>query len=393
MKFKAFVIASALICGTAINAQSVKYDDRHVSSEALEGREWTIAQYYSHGEMQPPHERVLRTPQPYIRFVNDSIQGSSGCGQLKGDYKRSGDHLVLSPNWSDDPKTPCTTGQKEDASIILDALRNVRFIGTPPDYWHDDSVLLTNEEDKPQITLAPKQPGKDLADLHYSYWQLEELSKSRASLSEVIVYIAEDTITISTRACLYSYPFDYRMAVLKFSPAWRYGCDKAIAGQSDSIIVQQFEKSLHATASYEHQGATLTFFDKSHNQLFTLNTLRSKGIENRDWRVTKYRNLKTQQSSNCQMLTPTQFTEITFVNGRLDGTLGCGGLVGSYKLSGERMTLNASSFLAGRCDGESDEQDYKALQAFKRSTRIEEQDGHIMLFDSVGEIQMQLDPL
>jgi heat shock protein HslJ len=87
------------------------------------------------------------------------------------------------------------------------------------------------------------------------------------------------------------------------------------------------------------------------------------------------------------------FSLVTFVNGRLDGTLGCGGLMGTYKLFGNQVTLDGSWVLAGLCDMESSNQNGSIEKYFHEQMRIEETNGHMVLLNAKGEIRIVLDPL
>ena len=69
------------------------------------------------------------------------------------------------------------------------------------------------------------------------------------------------------------------------------------------------------------------------------------GIENRRWRIAKYRGDDTQKGDEQGLVNAAKTAEITFSKGRIRGSKTCGGLVGTYTLAGDRLTVQAPTHL------------------------------------------------
>jgi len=75
-------------------------------------------------------------------------------------------------------------------------------------------------------------------------------------------------------------------------------------------------------------------------------------IENRRWRIAKYRADDGQQTDKDGLIDAWRTAEITFQGGSVSGSPTCGGWQGSYKLSGRRMAVDADVILFGLCPPE-----------------------------------------
>jgi heat shock protein HslJ len=125
---------------------------------------------------------------------------------------------------------------------------------------------------------------------------------------------------------------------------------------------------------------------------FALDKTSSHGIENRRWRIAKYRGDGTQNGDGQGLIDAMKTAEITFAKGRIHGSPTCGGLVGTYKLSGIQLTIQADFVLAGFCPLEQLAQNQLVLTALKGDLRIEEKDDHILLRDTSGNARVLLVP-
>ena len=122
-----------------------------------------------------------------------------------------------------------------------------------------------------------------------------------------------------------------------------------------------------------------------------LNCLQQKGIENRRWRIAKYRGDRTQKG-NEGLLDATEPAEITFLHGRVEGSPECGAWEGIYEVSDDRVTVQAGWVLAGFCYPAGLAQDGPVEDAFKGELQIEGQGDHIVLRDMTGKARILLVP-
>ncbi len=116
------------------------------------------------------------------------------------------------------------------------------------------------------------------------------------------------------------------------------------------------------------------------------------GIENRRWRIAKYRGDGTQKSDEQGLIDAAKTAEITFAKGHIHGSPGCGALVGTYSLSGDRLIMQADFVLAGLCPREESVQNQLTLTALKGDLRIEEKDDQILLRDTSRKARVLLVP-
>ena len=93
----------------------------------------------------------------------------------------------------------------------------------------------------------------------------------------------------------------------------------------------------------------VTFFDWERNPGMVLTPISSNTIENREWRIEKYPADGAQRVDSKGLTNAKHLATISFVNGRIDGTPGCGGWVGDYNLSHGHLLIHTSVALAGMC--------------------------------------------
>jgi heat shock protein HslJ len=96
-------------------------------------------------------------------------------------------------------------------------------------------------------------------------------------------------------------------------------------------------------------------------------------IENHRWRIAKYRGDGTQKGDEQGLVDAANTAEITFSKGRIRATLACGGLGGTYTISGNQLMVHAEFFLAGLCPYDLSIQNELVLNALKGPLRIEQQ--------------------
>jgi heat shock protein HslJ len=129
-----------------------------------------------------------------------------------------------------------------------------------------------------------------------------------------------------------------------------------------------------------------------HSLVSAAEKISAHGIESRRWRIAKYRGDGTQNSDEQGLIAAEKTASITFAKGHINGSAGCGALVGTYTLSGDRLIIQADFVLAGACTRESSVQNQLILTALKGDLRIEEKDGHILLRDTSGKARLLLAP-
>jgi heat shock protein HslJ len=386
------ICLSIAFAATAVRAQApaLVHAGRNGPLPAdIESREWRISPPAEDQSQTWPHHGLVQRPEPYMTFENGKIGGSPGCGVFSGTYRRSGAQLTLSVQWADDQRSTCDPDVRKDIAQILSATAKVRRIHVQPEYWHDDALLLNDGKGVTVIDLTPMQTGKDLYEVRDTFWHLKKLEGSRAELSGAVVEIKERDITFSLPSYFISLPFEHKLAGLEFHPAWSWG--GKIQGRK-SIEDRQFERVLHKIASYERLQGDLAFLDKDRQPIMVLGSLPQTGIENRRWRIAKYRSDSAAQRDRDGLTLATERADITFVNGDVDGSPGCGGWVGSYKLFGDQLTVQASAALAGACHARESAQSDLIVKAFKGDLRIEQGDDRILLRNKSGDAQILLLP-
>jgi heat shock protein HslJ len=180
-------------------------------SSSLEGHQWRLSQFYV------GNKSLITLPQwvpiPFFSFRDGRMEGSPGCGQFTGTYRGTDGQLAISASWADDTKSPCSGEQKDEATKIIHALASVRRIR--PAY---DALLLQDENEVLQVRLAAMQPGKDLSEVHDTFWLLKQVEGSTQDLAHVVIDIDQTGINFSTPSFFLGMPFEYHLLTgLKFS--------------------------------------------------------------------------------------------------------------------------------------------------------------------------------
>jgi heat shock protein HslJ len=350
-------------------------------SSSFEGHQWRLSQFYVANKLLIT--LPLRVPVPYFAFRDGKIEGSAGCGQFTGTYRGTDDKLAISAKWADASGTPCNDGEKDNAAKILHALASVRRIR--PVY---DALLLQDKNGVLQVRLEAMQPGKDLSELYDTFWLLKQVEGSTQDLSHVVIYIDHTGINFSTPSYRLSMLFQYdRQTERKFfTPYVKGGDSKSSTYIQDQQVANAFENALQKIASYETKQGNLIFYEKDRQPLFVLNPIQSTGIENRRWRIAKYRGDASPQADKDGLIDATEPAWVLFMNGRADGTPG----TGTYKLSGDELSVNAGFAYSGAFIYT--QQVVAVLKAFKSDLRIEHQGDQILLRDKSGQAQILLEP-
>jgi len=234
-------------------------------------------------------------------------------------------------------------------------------------------------------------PGKDLSELQDTFWHLTGLQGTHSDFSGVVIDIDRYGITFSAPQYFRSFPFEYKPTTrLKFYPASAYS-DVTKSDRSQWQIAKQFEKGLYVIRFYDLHDGKLTFLAEDHHPIMVLQSLRQEGIENRRWRIAKYRD-DGEQTDDQGLVDARGTPDITFLNGLVFGSPSCGGWTGGYKVSAKQLTVVADIILAGFCTPEEGSEGRAIVKAFQGELSIEEAEDQILLRDNDGRARVRLVP-
>jgi hypothetical protein len=230
------------------------------------------------------------------------------------------------------------------------------------------------------------QPGKDLSELHDTFWLLKQVEGSTQDLSHVVIDMEQTRIHFSTPSYELSALFqdDQRTGLKFFRTLAKGGDSKRSTYIQDKQVADAFENALQKIASYEIKQGNLIFYDKDRQPLLVLNPIQSPGIDNRRWRVAKYRGYDSPEADKDGLIDATEPAWAIFVDGRVDGTPG----TGTYKLSGDELSVDAGLVFSGAFTEKLMEQ----WKAFQGDLRIEHRGNQILLRDKNGQAQILLVP-
>jgi len=236
------------------------------------------------------------------------------------------------------------------------------------------------------------RPGKDLSEFQDTFWRVTSLRGSHADVSNVVVEIQREDVVFTTPLCFSLYGFEYKPTGLEFSSSPSVYSNVSRKNWAHREIAKVFESDLQKTRSYQLSEDTLSFVSEDRKSLIVLQPLQQVGIENRRWRIAKYRADANQQTDKDGLIGARQTAEITFLNGGVYGSPTCGGWAGGYKLSGKQLTVNADVILAGFCPPDEWSESLTVVEAFRGELSIEEADDHILLDDKDGRARVWLVP-
>ena len=359
----------------------------------LEDHSWLMSPASWNEPQQWPTYGAIPKPAPYIGFAGGTISGSTGCGRLTGTYHRSESRLTVAPVWSDDQERPCDEADRRDASRILGSLQEVRSINMEPEYSHEDVLLLQDANGETKVRLGPFRPGNDLSELHDTFWRVVSLQGADPVPEAAIVNIGERSIEISTPSCFSSFPYGFKLSGLQFFPAFQRSTHTENSRfERDRRVTESFEALLGRIKTYRSKDNTLTFFDGGGQALMVLRAIHSTGIENQRWRIAKYRAVSYPPTGGAGLIEARERADITFLNGDIEGSSGCGGWVGSYTITGIVIAIRADAVLAGMCSGSGFNQGWLVKEAINGEMKIENDGGRVLLTNSSGQAQVLLVP-
>ena len=133
--------------------------------------------------------------------------------------------------------------------------------------------------------------------------------------------------------------------------------------------------------------------ENTEQRWYKLTGLEFFSIENRRWRIAKYRADDGQQTDEDGLIDAWRTAEITFQGGGVYGSPTCGRWGGSYKLSGRRIDIDADVGVIGLCLPEAWSESLAVVKAFKGELSIEKAGDEIVLRGKDGRARVRLVPL
>lgn len=233
------------------------------------------------------------------------------------------------------------------------------------------------------------QSGKDLSELYDTFWLLKQVEGSTQDMSHVVIDIEQTGITFSTPSYSLIMSFQYHLETgwrMSTQPYAQGGDSKSSTYIRDRQAANLFEDALRKSSSYESNKDGLTFFGSDHHPTMVLTALQPAGIENRKWRIAKYRGYDSPQADKDGLIDATEPAWVLFMQGRVNGTPG----TGTYKLSGDELSVDAGSVYTGAFIFT--QQIEAVSKAFNGDLRIEQNGDHILLRDKSGQAQILLVP-
>jgi hypothetical protein len=125
------------------------------------------------------------------------------------------------------------------------------------------------------------------------------------------------------------------------------------------------------------KGDLLELLDGHKYPVLALSRITPTGLENRAWSIDQY-------FDGAMLVTAPPVTQITFMNGGVDGGTGCCGLSGTYSLSGAHLQLPLACFYGGWCPAEYESHTDPILKAL-HGGRIVEPDGQRIILQMIAE--------
>jgi heat shock protein HslJ len=116
------------------------------------------------------------------------------------------------------------------------------------------------------------------------------------------------------------------------------------------------------------------------------------GIENRHWRIAKYRGDENNSASKDELIDSKVPADVVFTKGQVHGGSGCGGWVGTYTIAGDTLISDVVAGVGGLCTSEGIRQGYWVEKALKGERRVEKDNDNIILRDKNDRAMILLVP-
>jgi heat shock protein HslJ len=224
--------------------------------------------------------------------------------------------------------------------------------------------------------------SSELSSLRGTYWRLERIDGAAEETSNVVIRITVSSVDFSVPCHFRLYPFIYSSSgSLIVSP-------RAAATSSclpEWHVLGAVEANLPRINDYVVGGDDLTFLDKHGGPVMRLTRMIADGLENRTWSIAQY-------WDGNHLVEPSREASVAFMGGVVDGSPGCGGLYGRYKLSGTHLTAHLSWLLRGFCPGDYERQNADVVKALSGERLVEHDGGRAILRDDQGVVRVVLKP-
>jgi len=224
-------------------------------------------------------------------------------------------------------------------------------------------------------------PLVDFARLGVSYWHVD-------GDPEAVVTIDRGEITYSGPCDTASIPYERAPdGGLRTFPAGRLG-PNCSAEHGDAFL--RFYMAVRQSSEVRTWEGAATF-GWGTQPMARLRRFEPAGLEFRRWQVAEF-------AVDGRMVEPDMsFREpggamgrlpppsIVFEHGWLDGSPGCGGLLGKYRLEGASILISPHWVLAGMCSDSLERQNDVVLQDLAAARRIEADGRRMVLLDAAGQ--------
>lgn len=223
--------------------------------------------------------------------------------------------------------------------------------------------------------------ASDLSELAGTFWRLDHLDGTSNDTSAIVVHISKSAISVSVPCVERLYPVSYASGSLEIGPS----AGSASCQGTKSPAVAAVETSLPNIAGYAVKADVLSFLNDQSDSVLTLSRVTATGLENKEWSIDQY-------YDGVNLVPATPEARITFVNNFIDGSPGCGGLLGDYILFGTRLKASVGWLLGGYCPGDFKPQNDGIVKALSGERTVERDDQRMVLRDVQGAIQVILRP-
>ncbi|MGA9071642.1 MAG: META domain-containing protein [Terracidiphilus sp.] len=281
-------------------------------------------------------------------------------------------------------------------AITLAFSANTPFTGAQKNSNQPSGLSIADDETLHYgDVIYRKQMIKDDFELHDTFWHLNQLQGLDGRFSEIVVAILSSPqslneesglVVFSTPSFSGSFPLYRSPTELKFYPIYGY------TFPPDKKIEEAFGANLQKSSCYKLHDGILVFMDSEQKPLIVLSAFQQTGIENQNWKISKFRRLGSEESKNNELVDAKVPGNIVFMNGRVYGGPGCGGWEGSYSISGDILTFHGGVILAGLCFGPAWAQGPGFEREIQGDRLIKKEGDHILLTNKDGKTMLQLVP-
>ncbi len=214
------------------------------------------------------------------------------------------------------------------------------------------------------------------------------------SASDMIIRVQGDGLTLSTRCFLSGLAFGPDGDGISFGNnefVSSYMEDVSCASQKSAF--EALKSSLLTAKAFHTSDGRFILKGENGKELLAAEPIAAKGFEFQELAVVSFRHagrlwhVKSLSGQN---------PDLAFYNGRIDGSVGCGGADGTYEaIRSARYRIFLTSMLAGMCDNldRSMEQVQRILDAFNGVREFEKRKDNFIFRDEHGHVQIVLSPV